>query len=246
MTLTRRRHRPATTAGLTALLALTALTGCAQEEPTNDEVSSSAPTLDDDGATTTGTDDTAATSDGEDAAVTSVAPDDAAVTSTSPEEEAATGEAPAALEAADGSFRIEVPGRWEDALDLIDDESILVAAKDTERVDDFYTNVVVTQEEYVRNLTQAVEDTAKELAGEDGEYELLEPVEVDGNKAPGYTLVREVQGATEGEPATVHQTQRWISHDQTLYVVTFSAVESQAEETATVLDDILASWTWND
>ena len=45
-------------------------------------------------------------------------------------------------------------------------ESILVAAKDTERIDDFFTNVVVTQEEYVQNLTSAVERTAQELAGE--------------------------------------------------------------------------------
>ena len=37
-------------------------------------------------------------------------------------------------------------------------------------------------------------------------------------------------GATDGpgRTVTVHQTQRWISHDQTLYVVTFSAVDSQA------------------
>ncbi len=247
MTLTPRRHRPVTTAGVTALLALTALTGCAQEEPTNEEVSSSAPTVDDDVATTgdaaTGTGDgTATTSDarGDETDATGAADDEAATSSAPDDEAAATGRGPVSLAAADGSFEIEIPGRWEDAADLVDDESILVAAKDTERVDDFFTNVVVTQEEYVSNLTSAVEDTAEELAGEDGEYELLEPVEVDGNRAPGYTLVREVDGAT------VHQTQRWISHDQTLYVVTFSAVESQAEETASILDDIMASWTWND
>lgn len=239
MTLTPRRRRPVATAGAAALLALTALSGCAQEEPTNDEVTSGAPTVDDDVATT----DTA-TSTRDDSAGTSEAPDEAAVTSTAPDEVAVTSaapdDAPMTLAAADGSFEIEIPGRWEDAIDLVEDESILVAAKDTERVDDFFTNVVVTQEEYVSNLTSAVEDTAAELAGEDGEYELLEPVEVDGNRAPGYTLVREVEGAA------VHQTQRWISHDQTLYVVTFSAVESQAEDAAPVLEEILASWTWND
>lgn len=238
MTLTPRRHRRTVAAGVTALLALTALTGCAQEEPTNDDVSSSAPTVDDDVATTGA---------GDEAAVTSETPDEAAVTSSAPADDAAaTSTAPTTLQAADGSFQIEVPGQWEDAIDLVEDDSILVAAKDTERVDDFFTNVVVTQEEYVRNLTQAVEDTAEQLAGEDGEYELLDPVEVDGNRAPGYTLVREVAGETEGEVAVVHQTQRWISHDQTLYVVTFSAVESQAGATASVLDDVLASWTWND
>lgn len=235
MTLTPRRHRPVATAGVSVLLALTALAGCAQEEPTNDEVGLSGPTVDDDRAT-----EEATTTDDE-AGATSQAPEESAATSSSPEDDAAaTSQAPTTLEAADGSFEIEIPGRWEDAIDLVDDESILVAAKDTERVDDFFTNVVVTQEEYVANLTSAVEASAEELAGEDGEYELLEPVEVDGNRAPGYTLVREVGGAS------VHQTQRWVSHDQTLYVVTFSAVESQAEDAAPVLDDILASWTWND
>lgn len=234
MILTPRRHRPVATAGVTALLALTALTGCAQEEPTNDEASASSPTVDDSVATTEST-------TGDDAAVTSEPSDDAAATSSAPDDEAAaTSQGPSSLAAADGSFEIEIPASWEDAIDLVQEESILVAAKDTERVDDFFTNVVVTQEEYVSNLTSAVEATAKELAGEDGEYELLEPVEVDGNRAPGYTLVREVEGTA------VHQTQRWISHDGTLYVLTFSAVESQAEDAAPILEDILASWSWND
>ncbi|GAA1171001.1 hypothetical protein GCM10009584_09960 [Ornithinimicrobium humiphilum] len=226
MTLTPRRPRPAAATGLAGLLALAVLTGCAQEDPTDDEVTSSTPTVDDDVATSSAPDESV---------VTSEAPDDSAATSSAPVERG-----PITLAATDGSFEIEIPGRWEDAIDLVDDESILVAAKDTERIDDFFTNVVVTQEEYVQNLTSAVERTAQELAGEDGEYELLEPAPVDGNRAPGYTLVREVDGVS------VHQTQRWVSHDGTLYVVTFSAVESQAEESAPVLDDILASWTWND
>ncbi|GGK65563.1 hypothetical protein [Ornithinimicrobium pekingense] len=236
MTLTPRRRRPVATTGATALLALTVLAGCAQEEPTNDEVSSSAPSVDDAVATS----EDAATGTADDAAATSQAPEEAAVTSAAPDDEAASTAGPRSVTAADDSFEIEIPDRWEDALDLVEGEGILVAAKDTERVDDFFTNVVVTEEEYVSNLTSAVEETAAELAGEDGEYELLEPVEVDGNRAPGYTLVREVEGVA------VHQTQRWISHDGTLYVVTFSAVESQAEDAAPVLEEILASWTWND
>lgn len=222
-------------AAVSTLLAVTALTGCAQEEPTNDEVSSSAPTTQEAAPTTA-----AETGTADDVATTSAAPEEAAVTSSAPAEAATTEREPARVAAADESFEIEIPGRWEDAIDLIEDEGILVAAKDTERVDDFYTNVVVTQEESVRNLSEAVEQTAEELAGEDGSYEMLDPVEVDGDRAPGYTLVREVQGTT------VHQTQRWVSHDKTLYVVTFSAVDSQAEDAAPILDDILASWSWND
>lgn len=116
----------------------------------------------------------------------------------------------------------------------------MLAAKDVERRDEFFTNVVVTREEYVGSLTSAVEDTAEQLAGEDGEYELLEPVEVDGNQAPGYTVVREVNDTT------IHQTQRWISHDGTLYSVTLSVVDSQVDDTGDVLDEMLATWRWLD
>src|SRR5690606_24000166 len=119
-------------------------------------------------------------------------------------------------------------------------EAIVLAAKDRERRDEFFTNLVVTREEYVGSLTSAVEDTAEQLAGEDGEYELLDPVEVDGNQAPGYTVVREVNDTT------IHQTQRWISHDGTLYSVTLSVVDSQVEETADLLDEMLATWRWLD
>lgn len=237
MTLTRRRHRPATAGAAGVLLSLAVLAGCAQEEPTNDEVSSPAPSVDD---TETTMDDAVVTTAADDAVVTSSAPDDAAVTSAAPDDEASSTREPMVVTAADDSFEIEVPGRWEDAIDLVDDGSILVAAKDTERIDEFFTNVVVTQEDFVPNLATAVEQTAEELAGEDGEYELLEPVRVDGERARGYTLVREVGGAT------VHQTQRWVTHDKTLYVVTFSAVESQVEEAAPVLEDILDSWRWKD
>lgn len=237
MTLTRRRHRSAAAAGTSVLVSLAVLAGCAQEEPTNDEVSSSAPSVDDTVATT---DDVVATTTPDDSAATSSAPDEAAVTSAAPEDQASSTREPMTLRAADDSFEIEVPGRWEDAIDLVDDGSILVAAKDTERIDEFFTNVVVTQEDFVPNLATAVEQTAEELAGEDGEYEMLDPVRVDGERARGYTLVREVGGAT------VHQTQRWVTHDKTLYVVTFSAVESQAKEAAPVLEDILDSWSWQD
>ncbi|MFK5634664.1 MULTISPECIES: hypothetical protein [unclassified Ornithinimicrobium] len=244
-------RRRATTTAVATLLALGALTACAQEEPTDDPTPTSAPapTQDDTGTTSDAPDDQEVTSAPDDQEATS-APDDATATST-PDDASQTSEAPATaapaepitLTATDDSFTLSAPEGWEDALDLVDDENILAAAKATEQVDDFYTNVVVTKEEYVRNLTGAVEETAAQLAEQEGvedDYELLEPAEVDGNRAPGYTIVREVQGST------VHQTQRWISHDGTLYVVTFSVVESESDEAASVLDDMLASWEWQD
>ena len=219
-------RRPVASAAAATLLAALVLTGCSEEEPTPSEPS----------ATATPSEEAVTSSAPEDAAATSAPADDAAQT----DDAAATEEPPLALTSTDDAFDVTFPAAWEDVTEQVSEESVLLAAKETERIDSFFTNVVITQEEYVGNLTSAVEQTAEELAGEDGEYEILEPAEVDGNMAPGYTLVREVQDST------VHQTQRWISHEGTLYVVTLSAVESQSEDAATALDEVLASWTWND
>lgn len=225
MHLTTPTSRRLVAAGLATALAVATLSGCAQEDPTRQE-------------STTGTSPTTTDED----AVTSAAPDDGPSTAdaeqTTQEPETKAPE-PIPLEASDGSFAIEVPGGWEDAMDLLDEDGVLLAAKDTERVDDFYTNVVVTTEKSVKDLSASVADAAEELAGEDGKYELLDAVDVDGEKAPGYTLVRTVKDTQ------VHQVQRWINHDDTLYVVTFSAVESQSAATAPVLEEILTSWSWS-
>ena len=222
--------------GAAALLSVLVLAGCSDEEPlpepTTPAPTTQEPTDDEDATTAPGDDEEATTAPGDDEAATTAPADDEAATTQPPEQETTE------LSASDDSFTLTLPEGWEDAYDLVEEEGVLLAAKEVERKDEFFTNVVVTQEEYVSNLTSAVEDAAEQLAGEDGEYELLEPAPVDGNRAPGYTLIRDVQGST------IHQTQRWISHDGTLYVVTFSAIESQAEDAAGALDDILASWTW--
>lgn len=213
--------------GAATLLSAFALAGCSDEEPLPEPTTGS-PAPQTQEPTTRAPEQTQTPDDGE---ATTAPADDEDATDAAPEP---TDE----LGAADDSFTITLPEGWEDAYDLVSEDGVLLAAKEIERKDEFFTNVVVTEEEYVSNLTSAVEEAAEQLAGEDGEYELLEPAPVDGNRAPGYTLVRDVQGST------VHQTQRWISHDGTLYVVTFSAIESQAQEAGQVLDEILASWTW--
>lgn len=237
---TRSRRLRLTAAG--ALLTVGLVAGCAQEEPleptrtTESAPSTSAPTSD--AAPTTETAPTTA-----DAAPTTTAPDDASATTQPPGDVAGPTDAPAeplTLTGADKDFTVEIAPGWEDAIDLVDVESVQLAAKAPEQVDGYFMNVLVTKEEYVRNLTSAVEQAAEELAGDDAEYEILDPAPVDGNQAPGYTIIREVQDKT------LAQTQRWISHDGTLYVVTLSALESQSEEAAEVLDDFLASWTWQD
>lgn len=240
MSLSSTSSRRAARGVLPLALALTLLSGCAQEEPLDEVTPSTSapettgPTADDPAvASEAPTSDPAPTTDApeDDAALTSAPGDDAAVTSAGP---ATT------LTAVDESFTVEVPVGWEDAIDLVDAGSVQLAVKAPEQVDGFFMNVLVTQEEYVSNLTSAVEQAAEELAGDDADYEILEPAPVDGNRAPGYTITREVQG----KPLV--QTQRWISHDGTLYVVTVSALEEQADEAQLVLEEILESWTWQD
>lgn len=252
MTLLQPRRAVGTTAA--ALLALALVAGCADEAPTNVEQPSATEEV---SAGPEPTEEEAAATTGEDAATTSAPPDTAAGTAGDQEEAtadaAATTEEPTAtgpttVASGDEGFEVEIPEDWEDALDLVDpgelaegeETGIVLAVKDTQQADDFFTNVVITREEYISNLTSAVEQTAEDLAGEDGEYELLEPAEVDGNRAPGYVLTRDVDGTD------VRQTQRWVSHDGTLYVVTLSAVEGQDEEAGELLDAMLASWTWTD
>lgn len=228
-------RRSVTSIGAATLLAAAVLAGCAEEEPTTEApTSTSSPS--DDASSSSAPDDMEATTGPSDSSDSAEQTDTAART----DEADATEEPVLELAADDDAFSVTVPATWEDVSGEIEESTVLLAAKETERIDAFFTNIVVTEEEYVANLTSAVEDTAAELAGEDGEYELLEAAEVDGNLAPGYTLVRQI------EDSTVHQTQRWVSHDGTLYVVTLSAVESQSDAAALVLQDMLASWTWND
>lgn len=148
---------------------------------------------------------------------------------------------PGLMAAVDDSFSIELPNGWEDAAALVDfDEDMLLAIKDKEFVDGFYTNLVIVRGPYTSNLTEAVERTAEELAGDEWEYELLEPVEVDGNKGPGYTIIREQDGVR------THQTQIWVSRQGVLHLVNFSVLDSQAEQGHEILADIMASWRWAD
>lgn len=240
-------RRTVRTSAAAALLAAVVLTGCAEEEPVTPAPTSSEPAPD---ATETVTETATQTTD--DAAETTAAADDEDAT-TAPgdaaDDTAATADPAEGTEltSADGAFVLTIPDGWDEVTDVARDllpeedrDTLLLAAQEVERKDDFFTNVVITQEEYVGNLTSAVEDTAEQLAGEDGEFELLDPVEVDGNRAPGYTVIRDINGST------VHQTQHFVSHDGTLYSVTLSAVEPQAEAAADVLAEVMASWAWQD
>lgn len=208
-----RRRTPA--ALLPALLAGALLAGCSDADTPS-------VTTDDAGATTTAD-----------------AGDDAA-TSTGPEVAEQT-EAPAenALTAANGGFRVTVPAGWVDVTDQVEQE-VEIAARAGEMSDGFYTNVVVDRENPINDLEASLEQAAQDIAGEDGSYEMLDPVQVAGEEALGYTVTRTVEGVE------IAQTQRWIPHGDHLYVVTLSVAASRAEEGEKVLADLLDGWEWRD
>ncbi len=145
----------------------------------------------------------------------------------------------ALVTSADGAFEVSLPEEWSDASGEVN-QDVEVAIKADAMADDFFTNVVVASEEPIDDLERAIEDAAAEIAGKDGEYELLDSVEVGGETAYGYTITRTVQGVA------VAQTQRWIEHDDRLYVVTLSSAKGQATPAQATFEELLAGWVWTD
>ncbi|MCE0486308.1 PsbP-related protein [Ornithinimicrobium sediminis] len=165
------------------------------------------------------------------------APDDAAVTTSPPDDAESTTEAPAPVTSADDAFSFEVPQEWSDAGDQAGADAVAAARAD-ERTDDFFTNLVVVTEEPISDLEEAIEEAAETIAGEDGSHEMLEDIEIDGRTAYGYQLTRTV------EDVDIVQVQRWVEHEDSLYILTLSAAESRLEEAQAELEEILGSWTW--
>lgn len=139
----------------------------------------------------------------------------------------------------DGAFELERPEGWSDVSGEVPEEIELAIREDTGS-GDFFTNLVVASEEPIPDLEQAVEEAAADVAGEDGEHEMLDPTEVAGVPAYGYLVRRSSEGTD------IAQVQRWLEHEDRTYVVTFSTAAAQEEEQVPVLEQILDGWTWTE
>lgn len=161
--------------------------------------------------------------------------------SAAPDTAAATTEAPPAAQGAltstDDGFTVELPQEWSDATTEAG-ERVLLAMRADERTDRFFTNLVVVPEEPIADLPESMERTAKSLAGADGDYELLEPTDIDGEPAYGYTLARTV------EEVEILQVQRYVERDGVLYILTMSSALAQQERAQDQLQEILGTWAW--
>jgi len=202
-----------------AAVVVTLLAGCAGDDPDGTEQS---PT-------------TSASASPDDAQDTTTA---APVSPTS--EDAATATAdPGTVVAAGGTFQVTMPAEWTDVGAQLD-QPVELALRAEQMSADFFPNVVVASEAPIDDLKAAMEQAAADIAGDDGTHEVLDPIEVAGETAYGYTVTRTTSGLE------IAQTQRWIEHGDQLYVVTLSTAAARTDEGSAALEGILASWEWLD
>lgn len=216
-----RRTTPLRALAVTATLSALVLAGCGGDDPVVED-----PTTADDTSGTSTPPDTETTTD---AAEETSAPDDS---------EATTGPA-GPVTSADGAFELTLPESWVDVSAQVE-QQVEVAVRDDEMTDDFFTNLVVASEEPISDLEESIEVAAAQVAGSDGEFEMLDPIEIDGEEALGFVLTR----TTSGVP--VAQTQWWVEHGDRLYVATFSTAQSQQEASQPLMEELLSSWSWAD
>lgn len=191
----------------------------------------------DDAATSTASDDVAATSAPADAATATsetATPDAAADTAAATAEPTVDVEA---LSASDETFTIEMPADWSDAGEAAGSTAVLATRSD-EPISDFFNNVVVVKDEPLDDLEQAIADTGEELAGSDGTLDVLDAIEVDGKEAIGLRVER-----TQSDVELV-QVQRWVEHDDSLFVIVLSSTPEGADAAESDFADILDSWKW--
>src|SRR5690606_17394417 len=216
-----RRTSPLRTLAVAASLSTLLLAGCSGDDP-----SVEAPT---DSQTTTGATVT------DDAEATSAPPDTDTETASGSEDAAPTGP----VTSDDGACEVTAPEGWLDVTSQVE-QKVEIALRDDEMTDDFYTNLVVASEDPIEDLEASIEEAAESVAGADGQYEMLDPIEIDGEEAYGYVLTRTTSGVA------VAQTQRWVEHGDRLYVITFSSAKGQQEATESVMEEILSTWRWQD
>ncbi len=217
------------------------LSSCSSDDPEVEDPTTSEATTDE--ATTD--DGEATTDDGEttDAAETTEAPgtDDQEETATeAPSDDAEETAVPSGpITSDDGAFEVTAPDGWVDVREQVE-QQVEIAVRDDEMTDDFFTNIVVASEEPIGDLEDSIEAAAEQVAGADGDYEMLDPIQIAGTDAYGFVLTR-VTGGVE-----VAQTQWWVEHGERLYVTTFSTAKTQEEASRPIMEEILSTWTWQD
>jgi len=163
-------------------------------------------------------------------------------TSSPPEPTDAETTEPAEGETIDGEgYTYAIPEGWED----ISEEPEAAAADSFVRVSDasqgFGTNinVIVSPSGGATDIEAARESFKQGLETvADSPVEQVENISIDGETAIGHTATADQQGRT------LVFTQYATLHEESLYIVTLTAPEDDAEDGRAALDTVLTSWAW--
>jgi DcrB len=142
-------------------------------------------------------------------------------------------------------YSFEGPDGWYDATDAAADLNagpvdLAIAAELSE---EFTTNFNVVRatsaptkdiDQLGRLMTRQVRPLAE------GEITALDRIDLDGSPAVGH----ELESSTGG---TLHYLRQYSTlHDGDVYTMTMSAHQDEVDTAVEVMDEILASWTWED
>lgn len=151
---------------------------------------------------------------------------------------ASTTAEPDRVTSAEGSFSIQLPSEWVDITEQFAEEGAAFAGHHPTPASGFYTNVVVITRPPFPDLEEALAASIVSFTDQGIEVDEVEPIEIDGVEAIGYTLI-----VSEDDLDTA-QTQWWFEHDEILYIASVSAqvdeIEGADEDWAAVVD----SWQW--
>ncbi len=143
----------------------------------------------------------------------------------------------APLTSADGAFSFQTPQGWSDATAEAGADAVAAARAD-DRAGGFFTNLVVVTEEPIDDLSTSIQQAAATIAGADGAYTMAAKSEIDAEPAYGFSLRRTVQDTD------IVQVQRWVEHEEVLYILTLSSARDQRRVAADTLEEIVRSWSW--
>lgn len=236
--LTRRR----TTTIIAAVALAVAVAGCNGE---GDEVDTGAVThtvtLDDnstdsdiatapapgDGTASTAAPDVEAETDGPDTAETTAAP-------TGPAQERVWSRHPS-----EDSFSVLLPDGWLNVTAEVADDGAALATRPATPSSGVFTNVVIAPADPVDDLEESLERSIADLeAEEEIEARAVDPVEIDGVEAIGFTLIDE-----EADPPTA-QTRWFFEYEDHLYIAVVTSHVREQESAEDAFATIVDSWRW--
>lgn len=138
----------------------------------------------------------------------------------------------------DGAFTVDLPEGWVDVVDEVSIDGTALAVRAAGPTSDIFTNVAISVTDPVPDLQESVQRSIELSSDEGQDVTEVEPIQIDGVDAIGYTVVRE-----DAEPPTV-QTQWWFEHDDHLFIASVTSHVDQQQEADAAFTGMVDSWRW--